>query len=99
MRLLLGGVITLQVVRQNALKLKAIHTTFSPIPHLAPHLFSRSSLPGSPGSGLFSSIHPEELTQFYSRLVQLRLTVSNRTADDSRNLVMLVPFHIVQNKD
>ncbi len=66
MRLQLGGVATFQVVRQNALKLKAIHTT--QLPDTALRLGSlclasrRLPLSRSSGGGLFGSVHPEEIT-------------------------------------
>ena len=75
MRLLLSGVLALE---QDALKLNAIHTTsprYSIALTVGALVYTR---PGpSSFSGLFGSIYPEELTQFQTSLVQLRLAIAD----------------------
>jgi hypothetical protein len=40
----------------------------------------------------------QQLTQSHSGLVHLRLAISHRAAENSRNLVVAVTLHIVQNE-
>src|SRR5712691_2685060 len=55
--------------------------------------------PGSGFSGLFGSLHLEQVAQFHPRLVQLGLAVSDRASHDRGDLIMLVTFNVVKYKD
>src|SRR5262245_58526038 len=105
MRLLLWAVGALEIIWQNVFELTAGHYSLSPRFTLrtrsrsAP--FGQDIAPCGSSSlgGLFGSVCPEELPHLDPRFVQLRLAVSNRAPDDTRNLVVLVPFYVVKYKD
>src|ERR1700733_2866608 len=50
-------------------------------------------------SGLFGSIHLEQVAQLHSCLVQLGLAVADRTSNNLGDLIMLVSLHVVKHKD
>src|SRR5271157_5206434 len=55
---------------------------------LSPHTLARV-LPASVSGGLFGSVHSEQVSQFHSGLVQLRLAVADRATHHLRDLVVL----------
>ncbi len=49
--------------------------------------------------GLFGSARFERLAQFHARLVQLRFAVADGTSHHGGNLVVFVPFYVMQHKN
>src|SRR6266853_3331653 len=94
--------------RQALLQLNASHTTLSPsvlrfqcwpqalapLPRLPLSLLSLLRNPG-----LFGSIHLKQVAQFHSRLLQLRLAVSDGASHYPGDLIMRVTFDLVKHKD